>query len=158
LTYTGDVLNVNDNWVNESGDTMTGPLDMGGSDVVLGNGATGTAKVQGSRELYAGDETEVTTDSSSYVLKKEMTMVFDSDFGHKPRYVNVIARIRNADLRVNISSLSNTVSTTSDTYVLRTMTFDVSGFSDDSTYSTTVELRTNGGTAYHDIIEFYYVL
>ena len=72
-------------------------LDVSSGDIEINNGAaTGSYKVKGSRFLYAGDETEVSTTSTNYVLKKQMTAVFDSSYGSNPRYVNVIARIKNS--------------------------------------------------------------
>ncbi|MFP4116164.1 MAG: hypothetical protein ACLFTQ_03085 [Candidatus Aenigmatarchaeota archaeon] len=143
--------------LNSGGSTVSlgGDLDMNGNNITLGNsGGTGNAQVEGSRELYAGDETEVTTTSTSRVLKKEMTMVFDSDYGKSPNYVNIIARTSsNGEVTVDIDG--TTEATLSGD--LAKTTVDTSGLSD-GTHTVDIYLEsTDGNEASHDIIEFYYV-
>ncbi|MCJ7479353.1 MAG: hypothetical protein MUP63_04215, partial [Candidatus Nanohaloarchaeota archaeon QJJ-7] len=136
-------------------DISNGNLNMSGNDVQLGNsGGTGTAKVQGARELYAGDETTVTTTSTSNVLKKELTMVFDSNYGKSPRYVNVLVSMSsNAEVDVTANGVTKTLSGGG----MQRATFDTSGWSD-GTYTTEVYLSsTDGNSASFDITEFYYV-
>jgi len=141
-------------------------LEVYGGDIEINDGAaTGTYKIKGKRNFYAGDETEVSTTSTSYTLKKQFTAIFDDTYGIKPTYVNVIVRIKNSD--GNQTSLNVTLegcaskrdwNTTSTSYTLIKDSIDVSACVNGA-YPTKVYLKTNSttGTAYNDIIEFYLV-
>lgn len=140
-------------------------LEVYNGDIEINNAAaTGTYKIKGLRIFYAGDETQVSTTSTSYELKKQFTAVFNSNYGIKPRYVNVLARIWNGasgkttNLNVTLEGCGGIVLSTSSTSpTLVPGTINTDGCSD-GLYPTKVYLSTaSGGTAYNDLIEFYYV-
>ncbi|MEM5816107.1 MAG: hypothetical protein QXL14_03615, partial [Candidatus Aenigmatarchaeota archaeon] len=140
-------------------------LEVYGGDIEINDGAaTGTYKIKGDRTFYAGDETEVSTTSTTDELKKQLTMVFDSNYGIKPNYVNIIARIRNSGgytttLNVTIEGCGGILlTTTSTSYTLVKGTISTSNCGD-GIYPTKIYLKTSNsaGTAYNDLIEFYYV-
>ena len=93
-----------------------------------------------------------------------MTAVFDSSYGSNPRYVNVIARIKNSggyttSLNVTMEGCNGVVlNITSTSYTIVKGTIDTSTCGD-GVYPTKVYLKTSNsdGAAYNDIIEFYYV-
>jgi len=126
--------------------------------------ATGTYKILGKRNFYAGDETQVSSTSTSPEPKKQFTSVLDSLYGIKPRYINVIARIWNSGgytttLNVTLEGCAGTILTTTSTSPTAVRgSINVAGCSD-GLYTTKVYLSTNNsaGTAYNDLIEFYYV-
>jgi hypothetical protein len=141
------------------------PVKLKEGGILGAGGATETATIQGDRSLYAGDTTEVTTTSTGWELLKQVRMaVFDSDYGVRPRWVNVVGRIHNdgtqtAELNVTVVNCASGLigSTTSATYVTVENSIDVSGCAD-GLYDINVYLRTTaGGTAYNDLIEFYWV-
>ncbi len=115
-------------------------------DIMINSGqGTGTDSIEGHRELYAADETFVEDGI------KEMTMVFNSEYGKNPSFVNILARgegtitididgiaERDMDLDGGISELS----------------IDTRGIGD-GTYDVEVDITDPG--AENDIIEFYYV-
>jgi len=90
--------------------------------------------------------------------------VFSSDYGIKPNYVNVIARIWNSVagsttyLNVTLEGCNGiTLSATSTSATVVKGTINV-GSCSDGLYPTKIYLyTTSGGTAYNDVIEFYYV-
>jgi len=141
-------------------------LDVSGGDIEINDGAaTGTNKIKGNRIFYAGDETEVTTTSTSYTLKKQFTAIFDDTYGIKPTYVNVIAMLKNSDgnqtsLNVTLLGCASNLNwnTTSTTYTLIKGSIDVSACGNGN-YTTNIYLKTNSstGTAYNNVIEFYLV-
>jgi len=126
--------------------------------------ATGTNVIKGLRVFYAGDETQVSTTSTTPELKKQFTSVFDSSYGIKPRYINVIARIWNGVsgsttyLNVTLEGCNGiTLSATSTSATVVKGSISV-GSCPDGLYPAKVYLyTTSGGTAYNDVIEFYYV-
>jgi hypothetical protein len=128
-------------------------------------GGTGTQRIEGLRVFYAGDETQVSTTSTSPELKKQFTSVFDSTYGIKPRYINVIARIWNSggyttSLNVTLEGCNGIVLTTTSTSPsVQKGTINVASCGDNTLYPTKIYLSTSnaGGTAYNDLIEFYYV-
>ncbi|MEM5829866.1 MAG: hypothetical protein QXU15_03930, partial [Candidatus Aenigmatarchaeota archaeon] len=139
-------------------------LEVYGGDIEINNGeATGSYKIKGLRIFYAGDETEVSTTSTQYVLKKHFTAIFDSQYGIKPSYVNVIARLKNTggyttSLNITMEGCTGiTLTTTSTSYTLVKGTLNTN--CGDGIYPTKIYLMTSNsaGTAYNDIIEFYYV-
>jgi hypothetical protein len=127
-------------------------------------GGTGTQRIEGLRIFYAGDETQVSSTSTTPELKKQFTSVFDSSYGIKPRYINVIARIWNSAagnttyLNVTLEGCNGiTLPATSTTQTKVTGSIPVASCGD-GFYSTKIYLyTTSGGTAYNDLIEFYYV-
>ncbi len=114
-------------------------------DIMINNGqGTGTDSIKGSRDLYAGDETYV---SSGY--SKELTMVFNSNYGKNPSFVNILA---GGDGTIEIyvdGSLENTMNLNEG---VSEISIDTRGWGD-GTYDVTVEV-TDG---YNDLIEFYYI-
>jgi hypothetical protein len=140
-------------------------LEVYGGNIEINDGSpTGTYKIVGKKNFYAGDETQVSSTSTTYELKKQFTSVFSSDYGIKPRYVNVIARIWNGAagkttyLNVTLEGCAGTIlSATSTSATLVKGTISVDSCSD-GLYPTKIYLSTtSGGTAYNDLIEFYYV-
>jgi hypothetical protein len=143
----------------------TSKLEVYGGNIEINDGSpNGTYKIIGKKNFYAGDETQVSTTSTSPELKKQFTSVFDSSYGIKPRYINVIARIWNGAagsttyLNVTLEGCAGTVlSATSTSATLVKGSISVGGCAD-GLYPTKVYLHTtSGGTAYNDVIEFYYV-
>jgi hypothetical protein len=126
--------------------------------------ATGTYKILGKRNFYAGDETQISSTSTSPEPKKQFTSVLDSLYGIKPRYINVIARIWNSGgytttLNVTLEGCAGTILTTTSTSPTAVRgSINVAGCGD-GLYTTKVYLSTSNslGTAYNDLIEFYYV-
>jgi hypothetical protein len=140
-------------------------LEVYNGDIEINDGqATGTYKIKGLRFFYAGDETQVSTTSTTPELKKQFTSVFDSIHGIKPSYVNVIARIWNGAsekttyLNVTLEGCNGIIlSATSTIATVVKGSISVATCSD-GLYPTKVYLyTTSGGTAYNDLIEFYYV-
>jgi len=145
-------------------------------NVTLGTGAATinksvTNKIVGNRFFYAGDETEVTTTSITYVEKKRMLGLFDDTYGLKPRYVNVMARLLNTggptytttmNVTFNTTSASlcaqGQISTTSSSYTPVQGSIDVSGCPNGAV-SIRVYLKTDNaaGTAKNDLIELWFV-
>jgi hypothetical protein len=143
----------------------TSKLEVYNGDIEINDGqANGTYKIKGLRIFYAGDETQVSTTSTTPELKKQFTAVFDDTYGIKPRYINIIAKIWNSDgyttsLNVTLEGCGGIVLTS-----LSTSPTLVKGWIDVSTcdnnyYPTKIYLSTSNsaGTAYNDLIEFYYV-
>ncbi|MEM5810198.1 MAG: DUF86 domain-containing protein [Candidatus Aenigmatarchaeota archaeon] len=142
----------------------TSKLEVVGNIEINDGAATGSYKIKGDRVFYAGDETEVSTTSTTDELKKQLTMVFDSTYGIKPSYVNVIARIRNSGgytttLNVTIEGCGGILLTTTSTIYTLVKESIPTGNCGDGVYPTKIYLKTNNsaGTAYNDLIEFYYV-
>ena len=140
-------------------------LDVSGGNIEINNGAaTGTYKVKGHRQLYVGDETEVRTNHNSYVLVKQFTAVFDSNYGIKPSYINVIAQLKNSGgyttyFNVTIEGCGGIeLTTTSTSYTLVKGTINTASCSD-GTHVVSMYLKTSNtnGYAYNKLIEFYYV-
>jgi hypothetical protein len=139
-------------------------VDITGNIQINGGAATGTNVIKGLRFFYAGDETQVSTTSTTPELKKQFTAVFDDTYGIKPRYINIIAKIWNSggyttSLNVTLQGCGGTVlSTASTSPTLVKGWIDVSGCGNNY-YPTKIYLSTSnaGGTAYNDLIEFYYV-
>jgi len=145
--------------------TPSSKLEVYGGDIEINDGqANGTYKIKGLRVFYAGDETQVSTTSTTPELKKQFTAVFDDTYGIKPRYINIIAKIWNSggyttSLNVTLQGCGGTVlSTASTSPTLVKGWIDVSGCGNNY-YPTGIYLSTSnaGGTAYNDLIEFYYV-
>jgi hypothetical protein len=140
-------------------------LEVYGGNIEINDGSpTGTYKIVGKKNFYAGDETQVSSTSTTYELKKQFTSVFSSDYGIKPSYVNIIARIWNGAagnttyLNVTLEGCNGiTLSATSTSATVVKGSISVSSCSD-GLYPTKIYLRTtSGGAAYNDLIEFYYV-
>jgi hypothetical protein len=140
-------------------------LDVSGGDIEINDGAaTGSYRIKGKRNFYAGDETEVSTTSTTDTLKKQMTAVIDSTYGLKPANINVIAKIKSnsasytTTLNVTLEgcNVGTTLTTTNTSYTLYQGTFSTSSCAD-TYYTLKVYLKTSGGTAYNDLIEIYYV-
>jgi hypothetical protein len=145
--------------------TPTSKLEVYNGDIEINDGqANGTYKIKGLRIFYAGDETQVSTTSTTPELKKQFTSVFDSSYGIKPSYVNVIAKIWNGAsgkttyLNVTLEGCNGIIlsaNSTSATVVKGSISVASCA---DYLYPTKVYLyTTSGGTAYNDLIEFYYV-
>ncbi|MDI6807119.1 MAG: hypothetical protein QMD14_04935, partial [Candidatus Aenigmarchaeota archaeon] len=117
--------------------------------------------------------TEVSSTSTAWELKKQVKLVpFSSSYGLKPRYINVIARLRNdpggtgndAYLNVTLENLAGAIvaqfpvqSTTSASYALVSFTSpDLSGV-EDGLYNVNVYMRVAAATGYNDLIDFYWV-
>ena len=139
-------------------------LDVVG-DMEINNGtATGTHRIKGLRMYYAGDETEVSTTSTSATLVKRMTSLFNSNYGGKPRYFNVIARLWNSGsyttyLKVELAGCGSvTLSASGTSKQIKAGSINVASCGD-GTYDTKVYLWTSdsAGTAYNDLIEFWFV-
>jgi len=165
FTYVGLMTILDNGNVGIGTTSPSSKLEVYGGDIEINDGAaTGTYKIKGLRIFYAGDETQVSTTSTSYELKKQFTAVFNSNYGIKPRYVNVLARIWNSasgnttSLNVTLEGCGGIVLSTSSTSpTLVPGTINTEGCSD-GLYPTKVYLSTtSGGTAYNDLIEFYYV-
>lgn len=133
-----------------------GEINTNGNNLVLSNSPSSTAEVKGSKMLYAGDETEVSVDSSTYTEIKTLTLVFDSQYGINPDYINIIANIENADLRVSITGQGETGTQVFSGTGLKRGSLNTVGWSD-GVYDVSISIRNNGGSALNDIIEFYYV-
>jgi hypothetical protein len=140
-------------------------LEVFNGDIEINDAqATGTYKILGKRNFYAGDETQISSTSTSPEPKKQFTSVLDSLYGIKPRYINVIARIWNSGgytttLNVTLEGCAGTILTTTSTSPTAVRgSINVAGCSD-GLYTTKVYLSTSNsaGTAYNDLIEFYYV-
>jgi len=140
-------------------------LEVYGGNIEINDGSpTGTYKIVGKKNFYAGDETQVSSTSTTYELKKQFTSVFSSDYGIKPSYVNIIARIWNGAagnttyLNVTLEGCNGIIlSATSTSATLVKGSISVSSCFD-GLYTTKIYLSTtSGGTAYNDLIEFYYV-
>ena len=136
------------------------------NDLQLGSGtSTETKVVKGLRIFYAGDITQVSTTSTTYTIKKTAVLIFNSSYGIRPRYVNVIVSLWNSDSGLttyaNIS-LKNCaweeVSVTSTSETLKSVTLDVSSCPD-GVYDLNLYLKTDsGGTAYSRLIDIWDVL
>jgi len=140
-------------------------LEVAGNIQINGGAATGTNVIKGLRFFYAGDETTVSSTSTSPpgTKVKYLTALFDSQYGIKPRYINVIARLWNSGsyntyMKIYIDGTDKcTMSLYGTTKDLRRCSIDVSSYGE-GTHSIDVYLYTDsGGTAYNDFIEFYYV-
>jgi hypothetical protein len=140
-------------------------LEVYNGDIEINDGAaTGSYKILGKRNFYAGDETQVFSTSTSPEPKKQFTSVLDSLYGIKPRYINVIARIWNSGgytttLNVTLEGCAGIILTTTSTSPTAAKgSINVAGCGD-GLYTTKVYLSTSNsaGTAYNDLIEFYYV-
>ena len=183
-------LEVNDNLlVSGSNSRISGAnnkllLNAGGTDilqvdattpdkriVVNGNisinngGATGTNVIKGLRILYAGDITNVSTASTTYETKKTAPLIFNSNYGLRPRYVNVILRLWNDNsgtatyANVSIENCnSGEVSVTTSTPTLKSLSIDVSSCSD-GVYDLNLKLKTGNANyaAHNDLIDIYFV-
>jgi hypothetical protein len=128
-------------------------------------GGTGTQRIEGLRVFYAGDETTVSSTNTTIpgTKVKYLTALFDSQYGIKPRYINVIARLWNSGnyntyMKIYIDGTDRcTMSLSGTTKDLRRCSIDVSSYGE-GTHTIDVYLSTDsGGTAYNDLIEFYYV-
>jgi hypothetical protein len=159
------ISNIGPGYVGIGTTSPSSKLEVYGGDIEINDGfATGSYKIKGLRVFYAGDETQVSTTSTTYELKKQFTSVFDSQYGIKPNYVNIIARIWNGAagsttyLNVTFEGCNGiTLSATSTTPTV-VKTYVYVGNCVDSQYPTKIYLSTtSGGTAYNDLIEFYYV-
>jgi hypothetical protein len=140
-------------------------LEVYNGDIEINDAqATGTYKILGKRNFYTGDETQVSTINTIPELKKQFTSVLDSLYGIKPRYINVIARIWNSGgytttLNVTLEGCASIILTTTSTSPTAAKgSINVAGCGD-GLYTTKVYLSTSNsaGTAYNDLIEFYYV-
>jgi hypothetical protein len=145
--------------------TPSSKLEVFNGDIEINDAqATGTYKILGKRNFYAGDETQVFSTSTIPELKKQFTSVLDSLYGIKPRYINVIARIWNSGgytttLNVTLEGCAGIILTTTSTSPTAARgSINVAGCGD-GLYTTKVYLSTSNsaGTAYNDLIEFYYV-
>ena len=125
-------------------------------------------KTIGNRFFYAGDETEVTTTSTTYVEKKRMLGLFDDTYGLKPRYVNVMARLWNLyagnttsmNVTFNTTTLlcaQGEVTLTSTTKTMKTMSIDVSGCQNGPVTISVYLKTTPNGNARNDLIELWFV-
>ena len=113
-------------------------------DIEINDGqASGTNKVKGDRELYAADETEISGGT------KELTLVFNEDYGHSPSHVNVIARV-DGSISITIDGNEETLSGENE---IDEATWDTSDWGD-GTYDVYVDIPAGD---MNDVIEFYYV-
>jgi hypothetical protein len=141
-------------------------LEVSGDIEINDGAATGSYKIKGKRNFYAGDETQVlsTNTTAPGDLKKQFTAVIDDTYGIKPSYVNVIARIWNAQagnttyINVTMEGCANTeLSATGTAQTVVKGSINTASCAN-GLYPTKVYLRTtSGGTAYNDLIEFYLV-
>ncbi|MEM5853470.1 MAG: hypothetical protein QW228_03830 [Candidatus Aenigmatarchaeota archaeon] len=176
FVVTGDVPNALANnigttpvvMVNEAGNVGIGTtspsskLEVYGGDIEINDGAaTGSYKIKGLRMFYAGDETNVSTTSTTYVLIKKLTAVLNETYGIKPSYINVLARLGgSATTYMNISlpgCVPSTQISGSGAGVLAKASIAVSGCTAEI-QPIEVYLKTTSGTGWNDIIEFYYVM
>ncbi|MEM5855498.1 MAG: interleukin-like EMT inducer domain-containing protein, partial [Candidatus Aenigmatarchaeota archaeon] len=176
FVVTGDVPNALANnigttpvvMVNEAGNVGIGTtspsskLEVYGGDIEINDGAaTGSYKIKGLKMFYAGDETNVSTTSTTYVLIKKLTAVLNETYGIKPSYINVLARLGgSATTYMNISLPGCAPSTQisgSGAGVLAKASIAVSGCTAEI-QPIEVYLKTTSGTGWNDIIEFYYVM
>ena len=138
-----DTTDVDDRYVNQW-ERWESDLEVDGDIQINDGGATGTNVVSGRKELYAGDETNVSSGAT-----KELTLVFNENYGHSPNHVNVLARV-DGEITVTINEESKTMIESGE---IITETWDTSEW-EDGTYDVTATVDSG----WNDIIEFYYVM
>jgi hypothetical protein len=142
-------------------------LEVSGGDIEINDAqATGSYKIKGLRVFYKGNDTLVSSTSSTPPgeLKKQFIAVFNETHGIKPRYVNVLARIWNnnglgvTSLNVTIEGCNGILLTTTGT----TQTLVAGSISVDTCTNNVYQIKVYllafpSTTAYNDLLELYYV-
>lgn len=109
---------------------------------------------------YAGDESEVTETSTSYVTKKEFNAVIDSNNLRDPSIMIVIVEGKvtaGNTLTVGIfidGSVAEEITFTEDSYTLKSAVIDISGWTNGK-HHIELRMKVDGGTGYNRLWEVW---
>jgi len=125
------------------------------------NGKVPKERLPPTGSLYASDESEVSTTSTSPTSVKEFNLVKLASIGHDWKKMKVIAELKTSNsaqttkLDVVIGgSTKATLTTTSTGYVLKTAEIDISGLGNGKHF-VQFKLYTTGATAYLRLLEVW---